>query len=794
MTSDPTRTRRDAPQGAARADIRTRTSGPETRTGADGQGRRPANDRPGPPPGRGRRRRRSRPARNRARHVLLVFAALLVLTFVGAGLAQTDNGDSPERFGVPLPHVGDRGTYTATVVRPSGDVVEVLVPERTLLHFEWLPARTTYDHAGVERRVNDLHIWPFEIEDGKNEPRADPVYSFDVASGKMILSSHVHTGSGPTPGETYRRTFLHTEPDHFVIFCGLQNHLQGKSVDIRGKTDLFRPCSYEDHWSPRGTFVARGSQRIGAHDTVLFAQNDGGPGDSPQEKYAWMAEDLPYPVRLTVERQDDPGTFIVIRLTGFERGATPIDTEHLPAGEPLAPLQYAPVGRWGPDPSGMTYDFALEDAVGKALDHPDADSLRSYVDEHPDWYVVEARNHRSLGPGEEAHRQWEVTLSEGGDGFSFKIIEDTIVVEEWIEVAGRPVAPSGESHIEVSYRYEVGTPIRGAPFPSPEAFPDAGVPTTASVATWWQRHASPEYAGQASDTMRFTLNCRNEACKDSWYQLSVGVQASVWTESADGEMSHTSEESSFEVLEHWFQGDPPEYEFLESRHVSTFDDDLGGTQLGDGPADFVPQNMGISVWSFPDSYLLAGAGLVTIALTGLYAAWPAVKAGGAWGLFSRVTGPALLDHPVRSRLYEAIEARPGIHMQQLADATGHPRQTAEHHIRKLVGSGLVQVKAQNGYNCIYPARGVDRHVVATLPYLKAKGARKVFALIGREPGTTGAEVAQRCGISPSTVNYHVGKLRGAGLVEAERGAAGLHLRLSDLGATVQRQGHVNEAS
>lgn len=721
------------------------------------------------------------------RRLIAVFVATLVLSILTAGVAQNDDGDAPESFGVPLPHVGDKGTYTATVVDVDGDSVQVIEEERVLLHFEWLTPRSIHDHEGLERRVNELHIWPYELEEDENKRRADGVNSFDVTSGELVVSSHVQTGSSPAPGEEYRRTFLHTEPDQFVILCGLQNHLQGNEMKLSSDITLFRPCSYEDHWSPHGDFKARGAERLGEHNTVFFAQGDGSFEHRPK-KFAWFSQEYPYPLRLTVERQDDPGTYIVMRLTEFERGDAPIETEsRIESGPPLAPLELRPAGAHGPETDGFFADFPISEALERAKEHSDATELRDYLADHPNATVVEASRSNTYGPGERDETEWRLTLS-NGDGFvAFIINRERDVAEETIDVLGTPV-PTGSDEPTTTYRYQEHGPMRGPYYPAPEMLPD--MPTAASLAEWWQRHAADRFAEAEPDSLSFTIECKSETCSRTWHTMAIGVSHATRTQQDDGGTAHEETQSTFE-MDTWFG--EPRYEMTKVQRTYGFNSG-GLTETEPGPSEFNPSALRVAIWTFPDGYLLAGAGVMAILTTIAYVAWTTLKTGGVIGLFSRISGPKLLDHPLRSRIYDTIEANPGIHIQELANRTGYARQTAEHHLRRLTGSGLVQLTTHNGYTCFYAKGRLDRRVVKALPYLKASGARKVIDAITRRPDISAAEVATVSGMAPSTVNYHLKRLRDVGLVEATRDGAVLQLRISPFGTTMLREGHVMAAT
>jgi predicted transcriptional regulator len=144
-----------------------------------------------------------------------------------------------------------------------------------------------------------------------------------------------------------------------------------------------------------------------------------------------------------------------------------------------------------------------------------------------------------------------------------------------------------------------------------------------------------------------------------------------------------------------------------------------------------------------------------------------LKSGGVVGLFSRVQGSRLLDHPQRSRLVDLVNAEPGIHFQELQRRTAIANGTLVHHLRKLESGGHVVAHKSGRYTCYFPrAASPESRMAAGVT--KADGAKAVLSTIQANPGLTMQDVAARCGLQPSTVTYHVQRLHSAGLVSMER--------------------------
>jgi DNA-binding transcriptional ArsR family regulator len=137
-------------------------------------------------------------------------------------------------------------------------------------------------------------------------------------------------------------------------------------------------------------------------------------------------------------------------------------------------------------------------------------------------------------------------------------------------------------------------------------------------------------------------------------------------------------------------------------------------------------------------------------------------------LYHRVQQESSLDHPGRRALYEAIVASPGCTIQSAARASGLSRGTAVHHLRILARHRLVLQRPGTKEVHLFPnTPGFEGALAQHLSLLARPRTREIAALVAAEPGLTRTEVAQRVGITPSTLDWHLGQLLQSGLV-AER--------------------------
>lgn len=159
-----------------------------------------------------------------------------------------------------------------------------------------------------------------------------------------------------------------------------------------------------------------------------------------------------------------------------------------------------------------------------------------------------------------------------------------------------------------------------------------------------------------------------------------------------------------------------------------------------------------------DDRLVAGAA-ATAAVAGGWTAlwlsrrhwWPLLLA-----LYTRLRPSKMLDHPVRRRIAEVVQAQPGIGFSDLARAVGIAPGQLTHHARMLEKGGIV-FSSPDGQTRRFFHVGSGR--LAPVPPL----GERALALLRSGPRTTSA-LARELGVSRQSLHYHVKQLVAEGKV------------------------------
>jgi DNA-binding transcriptional ArsR family regulator len=153
---------------------------------------------------------------------------------------------------------------------------------------------------------------------------------------------------------------------------------------------------------------------------------------------------------------------------------------------------------------------------------------------------------------------------------------------------------------------------------------------------------------------------------------------------------------------------------------------------------------------------------VAVAGTGLLA----VLVGAAgMGLFSRIEGPAVLEHPTRARLMALVAERPGLTILHAQELLGAAWGTTVHHVRRLEANGLLATVRQGPRVLLYAANTPEAKARRDLALLRNGTAREVARLVAGAPGIRTGALSASLGIGAPSASKHLSRFAAAGLVE-----------------------------
>jgi predicted transcriptional regulator len=131
--------------------------------------------------------------------------------------------------------------------------------------------------------------------------------------------------------------------------------------------------------------------------------------------------------------------------------------------------------------------------------------------------------------------------------------------------------------------------------------------------------------------------------------------------------------------------------------------------------------------------------------------------------FSRLDRDSAVDHPRRQEVLAAIEASPGISLNELGRRTEIPKGALTHHLRVLERLGLLTSRRERIWTRFFPPHHVRRRIA-----IVTTRQEDVTQLLSREPGLSQSDLALRLGLQRKAAQYHLDRLEEAGVVRSDR--------------------------
>ncbi|MHB8605896.1 MAG: winged helix-turn-helix transcriptional regulator [Thermoplasmatota archaeon] len=671
---------------------------------------------------------------------LVIVAALLL----PAALSVEDGSGAPAAASVGMPHVGDVGRY-AMRLSGAGYAAD------GSLFFRWENATTENDAFGIMGPVDRAQVWVAfgHPADGATTrpapgPASGPTQVLPMTLGfkpgstspstlrtsefgaSLAQGPGVSSANQTDPSRGYTLQFDPTTPNPFT--CFLRAPVQGIAYDALALRTIGDFCP--------GAWGATADARVApAHETVagydaLHIHLDGAPANgAPETADLWYGGALPYPLRATFAQG---GSTLDLTLTNESLGSTALlagPAPPVPALRPDGEFAAPADPTAGPAEGQLAaLPFPLADAIAHARSDPRGKSTQDFLASHAEARLVAA----SLAP-----------LASPESGWAWQIAWATPGGESQATEVDRldGVSPSGLTTVALpqpSYDVKDAKPVASPRFDAatlPKEFLTFGDAAKLFVDTF---HTAPADRVEFALFPHATFTLANA---DDRLVLEAGTGA-VKSESV-GPTRTTA--SALPVVSHALGSG-------STRGASlTYIPALppGAARVG-----------GVSVASATALTLLVyyfGAHLV--ALAARFAALP---------LFTRLPRGEALANDTRRRVYEAIEADPGIHTNLLRARTGCGNGALLYHLEVLTRERLVARVELGRFTRYFVSGAYSPGEMRTRALLLAGSGQRVFDLVREHPGIRLKELAGLAGLSVPSTHRALARLEAAGIIARER--------------------------
>lgn len=146
-------------------------------------------------------------------------------------------------------------------------------------------------------------------------------------------------------------------------------------------------------------------------------------------------------------------------------------------------------------------------------------------------------------------------------------------------------------------------------------------------------------------------------------------------------------------------------------------------------------------------------------------------AAGAAAPFAALGGDDGGESDTRDAIVGYVAATPGAHFSKLRDDLQLGTGETQHHVEHLLSEGTLVSRRDGDYRRFFPADRFTEFEQTALGYLRRSTPRGMVIALLRNPDATGADLADRLGVSRATVSSHAAALESAGLLSREGGYA-----------------------
>ena len=118
----------------------------------------------------------------------------------------------------------------------------------------------------------------------------------------------------------------------------------------------------------------------------------------------------------------------------------------------------------------------------------------------------------------------------------------------------------------------------------------------------------------------------------------------------------------------------------------------------------------------------------------------------------------------RRRIYNFILKNPGIHLREISRQNNIPKTTLLHHLRYLEKQNLISVKSENRFKRYFAVNKLGKKEKELLDLLRQEVPHNILLYMTSFTICSEQELSQALGKHPATINFHLKKLKKAGII------------------------------
>ncbi len=127
-----------------------------------------------------------------------------------------------------------------------------------------------------------------------------------------------------------------------------------------------------------------------------------------------------------------------------------------------------------------------------------------------------------------------------------------------------------------------------------------------------------------------------------------------------------------------------------------------------------------------------------------------------------------LELDIRQKIYQLISKHPGVHARKIAELLCLQGQLVDYHLQFLEKQKLITSIRQEGYRRYFLHGELGQQEKVWMSVLRRKAELHIVLYLLEHPNALNSELLEVLGLAPSTMSYHLKRLRKQGLVAATR--------------------------
>ena len=117
----------------------------------------------------------------------------------------------------------------------------------------------------------------------------------------------------------------------------------------------------------------------------------------------------------------------------------------------------------------------------------------------------------------------------------------------------------------------------------------------------------------------------------------------------------------------------------------------------------------------------------------------------------------VLELDTRKKIFETARKFAGSHFREIERKTNLPSGTVKYHLSYLVKHGLLKESRDGNITRYFPKEfGTENKILLSL--LRQQKVREILLFILTHKGCSHSQIVASCGVSPSTITWHIKKL------------------------------------